>query len=754
MPNEISGIEGFSDETNSSRDISMDGLEGSLETGYEGGERRENSAVEENERDDTKYSKNRKFSANKVIGGILVGAGLLSTRGSVVNANRNIDKEILNEKAPVSLPLLDKDPFRVEEYSILDSSTSIGLGLDGEGHIKEDNTKEGIEEKDIIQEIKDIVHNINNQSLENRVDSKLTVDVGLIAFLSEEFPELAVPNLSFDQIKGDILIENQDIKFRTDGMNVKSLYEKFNLLGVNVNPDSVLVREGELGWNDKVLIYGGYIAPDFLQRGDVMSILDDDVISEGSEVVDDAVEIRFITVLDKQMSENGEYVLTVISTDEERRSIDMKEIEGDSLKNILEENVFVIRKDWGGIDSEIFNFTKWDSEYLLFDRRRDYHPTVPFYFVVGNQGAHLYSFELQEDGFINHEGQVSEILVPPGFIFDIKATISVLTPDGYHIQLGFPNIYGDPWLTRGNSVIIIMAEDLERNRVDFLDYVPNSTMDIEKFKERNRIGGGYMKEVLEDNWDTDGSFPFYVSKYSKVSEVYHFVKFCYDKEFLNGFRAYIEDNRFETISILKLGTTINEALIKPEIPLGTQLRESNWYEEYLEEMRQKGTLTIEKLTNLQKAIEYISYGEKTGVAELNFLIASNLLYPELSIQDIENYFISKQKEESKSFLLEEIISKEVLQNPDLLSFPNPHGGMIYRGIDSPEFLEIGDIIINLDKERIGFVVNKISFFDADYVIYAEANRYGDGRVFINYFYEEKGFQSVLGEGIYVLREND
>ena len=27
MPNEISGIEGFSDETNSSRDISMDGLD-------------------------------------------------------------------------------------------------------------------------------------------------------------------------------------------------------------------------------------------------------------------------------------------------------------------------------------------------------------------------------------------------------------------------------------------------------------------------------------------------------------------------------------------------------------------------------------------------------------------------------------------------------------------------------------------------------------------------------------------------------
>lgn len=126
MPNEISGIEGFSDETNSSRDISMDGLDSSLETDYEGGERRENSAVEENERDDTKYSKSRKFSANKVIGGILVGAGLLSTRGSVVNANRNIDKEILNEKAPANSLLLDRNSLRInkEQHSFLDSNIS------------------------------------------------------------------------------------------------------------------------------------------------------------------------------------------------------------------------------------------------------------------------------------------------------------------------------------------------------------------------------------------------------------------------------------------------------------------------------------------------------------------------------------------------------------------------------------------------------------------------------------------------------
>jgi hypothetical protein len=159
MPREISGIEGFGNNDINHVDDSMGDIDGDFE-GYdiddlEISEQRDLQYVEtgsnvleddnnfENKGsgisgNDLKDNGGRKFPIGKVVGGIAIAAGLGSLGGSVANAERNSNKDLLNEKVPISSSLVDEDPTKMseEEFRFLDSS--IGSGLDEDG-LCEDN---------------------------------------------------------------------------------------------------------------------------------------------------------------------------------------------------------------------------------------------------------------------------------------------------------------------------------------------------------------------------------------------------------------------------------------------------------------------------------------------------------------------------------------------------------------------------------------------------------------------------------------
>jgi hypothetical protein len=530
MPEKNFELEGLSDEVFNETSDSMGDEFGDLEINEQRDEQYVKTGSNVLKEDNSKDKDGKRFPTGKVLGGILVGAGLLSAGGSVVNVERNGNKDLLNEKTPVSSPLSDEYPTKVgEEYSFL--SSSIGSGLDEDGFVKEGAIVEVIdaegtrpEEGGSLQRISDIIDEVNKQDLEERVRSKLTVDAGLVDFLSEEFPEINIPTFNFGVLEGDILSQNTQTKLKVDGMRISELSDRFDFPVAELDEEAIFIRKAEEGWRDEVLTYGGNLTMGFLKEGDVISILKKDTISnqtleeEGDNLKKDVAGVTLAVVVGKRVM-NGEDILTVVFADNEERFIRKIEIGDKEFAEMLGDDIFISRKDWGGIELEKFNFVKHVSESSV-----NFTPVFEEFTVeAGDLGTRLYSFH----NIISPRKDIllTESLIPPGFKFSVKHILFVKYPDGSGVLFGLVKRNEDSLGNFNNSIVLLQYRDplsrswTNEHVVEFSHEFRADVRGATRIEDKwYQLENGYKNRQVEFGWNNKGELPFYTYRVPFVEE--------------------------------------------------------------------------------------------------------------------------------------------------------------------------------------------------------------------------------------------
>lgn len=614
---------------------------------------------------------------------------------------------------------------------------------------------------DNIDEVIDLISNLDS-------NSELLTEIGLISFLAKEYPELKIPSFQVGQFgKSDVFVENSRMKSQIEGLNYASLLNKFSLPNTEIADESILMRKAQEGWEEDVLLYGGNVTLGFLQEGDIISVLSEDIISKETMPVEEKEssnnkssddEVGLSVILRKEREKDGNEVLSVLTFDSKGGSPRVMEVDENSINKTFGGNMFVLRKDWGGMDPKVFDFINWEENYSIVQ------PHVSGYFEVEDTGLKLYGLDLYRDGYINRLGEVKEVLVPPGFKLNIRHGFSILRPDGSGVTIGFPDkeILEYPnWTTKFNSVAILSAWDSQGDEISFArkmrDKGDTNKTDLGWYQ----IDYGYIQNFKfngQIGWNNFAEQPFYMSRYSSVEECYNFINYFYSKEDFRNVLSYELVNEDPIIKeIQELQIILNENSSRDVQGLVEKLKESSWYKKYFE--RRFGSdetiVSQEDIENIEAALRYVA---TPPFYSIPFQMGTSMLYPELGIQSVGSAIVEEDDGSVRGAITSmDLIPKELLEDPNKVVALSGYGGVVYRNIPNLEFLKPGDTIIS--DTGLSIVLGSQGHPEFPYVggksIYPiiESNRYGDGRIFLGAITEENWYIHLRGWGsdVFVLR---
>jgi hypothetical protein len=731
---------------------------------------------------------------------IVNGTAIVATVASAYGVGRlihNSSKSKEEEKEPTPVTQgYDEDPLTVDSDIELDAETQenfvqeeIGDQEYIESEITQDEIEE-VQEKTVVEEIKEMIEDISNQPFEVREQSKLTTDLGLIHEIGSLYPELGFPKFRYYDFSSNSSLENNyETKDWRDGFEYNSLLRIFNGDYGEIDKDSAMVAEISY-YNDEseksALIYTGNLpfppeSPNgtFYRTGDILSIVKygsdpltggryDDGSLAYRNSAHSVTSVQLAGIIDKQVNSDGEVTLTIAYSPEdtkvkrervfydwgdrvetiyenETREAKIIEVNAEEFKEFVGESYFVIRNHWENHAPEAYNLKDWDDRYKVVEVSEKSEKTGMYMVASGGimpSGAKMYSLPFHEDGYLDKDGEIIEVLLPPGYLLNIVKTVDVETPYGQRVRLGVVGDEGGYWGIKDNSVVIIEVWfGNEGKHEDWpYDYLNRHFWPVSTSTGRwDTLQYGYLSQDRSEGWKKGSGFPYEVLNKYPVDELASFIDTFYSKEKIEDIIPSLETDEIkqDVRNILNLQDAINNYSEDSELPWDEYLKQHKWYIDYMTMRAQESPVSFEQKQQIDLALRYLTYGKVEGqpIQGIPLQVGLSLLYPELGIQGVGGATtIDAEGVLRGAVTVEDLVNtQEEDSNKKVVS--SGYGGLLYKGIDSLDMIEMGDTILNPETEQIGSIIGVAEIENPatgeleKVYIYIGGNRHKSGEIF-------------------------
>jgi hypothetical protein len=255
----------------------------------------------------------------------------------------------------------------------------------------------------------------------------------------------------------------------------------------------------------------------------------------------------------------------------------------------------------------------------------------------------------------------------------------------------------------------------------------------------NTLQYGYLSEDRSIGWKKGNGFPYRVQNEYPVEELTSFIDTFYSKEKIEDIIPSLEtDEMKENVrNILDLQDAINNYSEDSELAWDEYLKQHKWYVDYMSMKAQESSISFEQKEKIDLALRYLTYGKVNGqpMQGIPFQVGLSLLYEDFGIYGVGGATTIDSEGNVKGAVTVKDLVNVREEDSDKKVVSSGYGGLLYRGLDSLDMLEMGDTILNPETEQIGSIIGVAEIEDPvtgeleKVYIYIGANRHSSGDIF-------------------------